>query len=196
MIENNPTNVEAAFEMLLEEIEAEIDFVTNVGSKGFEKRDFERAREALEHAGKLTAFRDKTALLRKEWSAMNQLEVNEEEQAEHAERQNLGRLQRGVRTREETYFKPILQAIEEMGGSGKVADVLDRVGKKMKGVLKDVDYEPLASNSDNPRWRNAAQWARNTMVNEGLLKNDSPRGIWELTETGYKWLERLNKLET
>jgi hypothetical protein len=32
MIENNPTNVQAAFEMLLEEIEAEIDFINGVGS--------------------------------------------------------------------------------------------------------------------------------------------------------------------
>jgi len=33
MIENNPTNVSSAFEMLLEEIEAEIDFVNNVGPR-------------------------------------------------------------------------------------------------------------------------------------------------------------------
>jgi len=46
MIENNPTNVQAAFEMLLEEIEADIDFVNGVGSKAFEKRDYDRAREA------------------------------------------------------------------------------------------------------------------------------------------------------
>ena len=103
MIENNPTNVEAAFEMLLEEIEAEIDFVTNIGSKSFEKRDFERAKEALEHAGKLTAFRDKTSLLRREWISINRLEVDQEEQAERAERQNLGRLQRGMRTPEQAY---------------------------------------------------------------------------------------------
>ena len=36
MIENNPSNVSSAFEMLLEEVEAEIDFVNNVGSKAFE----------------------------------------------------------------------------------------------------------------------------------------------------------------
>lgn len=188
MIENNPTNVEAAFEMLLEEIEAEIDFVANVGSKGFEKRDFERAKEALEHAGKLTAFRDKSALLRKEWSAMNKLEIDEEDQAEHAERQNLGRLQRGIRTREELYFKPILQAIEKMGGSGKVKEILDGVGNIMKPILKDVDYEPLSSSPDNLRWRNAAQWARQSMVNDGLLKSDSPRGIWEISEKGREFL--------
>ena len=163
-------------------------FINGVGAKSFDKRDYDRVKEAYEHAGKLTAFRDKTALLRKEWSAMNKLEVDEEDQAEHAERQNLGRLQRGIRTREEVYYKPILQTLEEMGGSGKVADVLDMVGKKMKGILKDVDYEPLASYPDNPRWRNAAQWARQAMIYDGLLKSDSPRGIWEISEKGRKFL--------
>ena len=37
MIENNPTNVSWAFEMLLEEVEAEIDFVNGVGLKAFSK---------------------------------------------------------------------------------------------------------------------------------------------------------------
>ena len=45
MIENNPTNVVAAFEILLEEVEAEIDFISQVGAKGFAKRDYERARK-------------------------------------------------------------------------------------------------------------------------------------------------------
>lgn len=46
MIENDPTNVVAAFEILLEEIETEIEFVNRVGAKAFEARDYERAREA------------------------------------------------------------------------------------------------------------------------------------------------------
>jgi restriction system protein len=41
---------------------------------------------------------------------------------------------------------------------------------------------------DNPRWRNAAQWARNSMVNEGLLKKDSPRGVWEISDKGKQYL--------
>jgi len=59
----------------------------------------------------------------------------------------------------------------------------------MEGVLKDVDYQPLASNPDNLRWRNAAQWARNNMVKEGLLKGDSPRGLWEISERGLAMLK-------
>ena len=34
MIENNPMNVSLAFEMLLEEVEAEIDFVRGAGAPG------------------------------------------------------------------------------------------------------------------------------------------------------------------
>ena len=36
MIENNPSNVSSGFEMLLEEVEAEIDFFICIGSRAFE----------------------------------------------------------------------------------------------------------------------------------------------------------------
>jgi hypothetical protein len=51
MIENNPTNVVAAFEMLIEEIEAEIEVVNKVGAQAFEVHGYEHARAALEQAG-------------------------------------------------------------------------------------------------------------------------------------------------
>ena len=38
------------------------------------------------------------------------------------------------------------------------------------------------------RWRNAAQWARNSMIHEGLLKADSPRGVWEISDQGRRAL--------
>ncbi|MGJ8635707.1 MAG: winged helix-turn-helix domain-containing protein [Phycisphaerales bacterium] len=184
MIENNQQDVSSGFEILLEEVEAEIDFVNNVGSKGFEVRDYERAKEALERAGLLIAFRDKIATLRAEWESLAAVAESQEDEETKAERTNLGRLRKGLRTPEIQYQVPILQALSDQGGSAKASEVLERVGEIMKARLKEVDYEPLASGSDNPRWRNAAQWARNSMVNEGYLKRDSPRGVWELTETG------------
>jgi hypothetical protein len=188
MIENNPSNVSSAFEMLLEEVEAEIDFVNGVGAKAFEGRDYDKAKEALERSGTLTAFRDRVAALRKDWGELAAAAEREEDEETRTARQNLGKLRKGLRTPTEAYYEPILQALEEMDGAGKVAEVLDRVGQIMKPVLKDVDYQPLASNPDNLRWRNAAQWARNNMVNEGLLKTDSPRGVWEITEGGRAYL--------
>lgn len=192
MIENNPSNVSSAFEMLLEEVEAEIDFVNGVGSKAFEGRDYDKAKEALERSGTLTAFRDRVASLRKEWGELAAVAEREEDEETRTARQNLGKLRRGQRTPTEAYFEPILRALHENGGAGKVAEVLDRVGRIMKPVLKDVDFQPLASNPDNLRWRNAAQWARNNMVNDGLLKSDSPRGVWEMTELGRQRLREAN----
>lgn len=188
MIENNPTSVVSAFEMLLEEIEAEIEFVTRLGTSAFEGRDFEKAREALERADQMTSFRDKVDTLRREWANLFAREEDKEASEDHAERPNLGRLRRGVRTRQEAYYRPILEALQALGGSAQVNQVLDQVLQSMKTVLKDVDYEPLPSLPDMPRWKSAAQCARNSLVKAGLLRNDSPRGIWQISEAGSRFL--------
>jgi hypothetical protein len=195
MIENNPTNVVAAFEMLLEEIEAEIEYVNRVGARAFEARDYYKAKEALESAAQITGFRDKVGALRREWETLFARQEDEEGTEPHAERRNLGRLRRGLRTREEAYYRPILEAIHFLGGSAPMSEVLDRVLQSMKGMLRDVDYEPLASDPDMPRWKNTAQWARNSMVKEGLLRSNSPRGVWEISDTGVKFLRGEGKGE-
>jgi len=63
----------------------------------------------------------------------------------------------------------------------------------MKGTLKDVDYDPLASDPEMPRWRNTAQWARNSMVKTGLLKADSRRGVWEISDDGRRVLSESSR---
>ncbi len=55
MMENNSTSVAAVFEMLLEEIEAEIDFVNQVGARAFEGQDYDKAKEAMEKLGAMGA---------------------------------------------------------------------------------------------------------------------------------------------
>ena len=139
MIENNPSNVSSAFEMLLEEVEAEIDFVNGVGAKAFDSRDLDKAKEALGRSGTLTAFRDRVAGLRKEWEEMAAVAERDEDEETRAERRNLGKLRKGIRTPESAYYRPVIQVLDQMGGSGKVAEVLERVGQLMKPVLKKVD---------------------------------------------------------
>lgn len=63
-------------------------------------------------------------------------------------------------------------------------EVIDRAGVVMKGTLREVDFQPLASDPEMLRWRNTAQWARLSMVREGLLRSDSRRGVWEITARG------------
>ena len=117
MIENDPTNVVAALEMLLEEIEAEIEFVNRIGARTFEDRDYEKAKDALERVEQIVSFRDKADALRREWQTLFGQEEDEEGSEAHTERRNLGRLRRGLRTREEVYYRPILETLQALGGS-------------------------------------------------------------------------------
>ncbi len=71
-----------------------------------------------------------------------------------------------------------------------MGDVLHVVEKKMKSVLNSYDLQPLPSNPRTLRWQNTAQWCRHTLVREGLLKSDSPWGIWEISEQGRQALRK------
>ncbi len=88
------------------------------------------------------------------------------------------------------YWRPILEVLVEMGGAGKRHDVVGAVGKKMKNILKPADYGKLPK-SGWIRWRNRVAWQASNMrqPEQSLIKNDSPRGIWEITDAGRKWLD-------
>lgn len=58
---NTPSNVSSAFEILLEEVEAEIDFVNGLGARALEQRNYDKAKGALQRSATLTAFRDRVA---------------------------------------------------------------------------------------------------------------------------------------
>jgi len=77
----------------------------------------------------------------------------------------------------------------ELGGKAETRTVLDRVYQKMKDVLNEYDMQRLSSLSKQKRWENTVRWARNSLVNKGLLAADSPRGIWEITKEGEKYLK-------
>ncbi len=186
MVDSDPTTVLAAFEILLEEMETEIEFINQSGARAFSARNYEGARAVLDRADQATALREKLAELRSEWEKLAPAGALNGTDAKRNGSYDLSRLQRGIRTRETAYFKPILQILSQMGGAGEMSDVLERLPKVMKGTLTQIDYEPLAPDSEVPRWWNTAQWAHAAMRQAGLLKADSPRGVWELTEAGHK----------
>ncbi len=99
------------------------------------------------------------------------------------------KLKRGLRTPETAFYLPILQALDELKGSGRAADVVRRVGEIMADTLGPDDREPLPS-TGLPRWENTTQFARHSMVRSGLLKSDSRRGLWEISPKGAEHLRR------
>ena len=64
--------------------------------------------------------------------------------------------------------------------------IRERIEPKIAPRLSEADYALVASG--DPRWWNAVCWQRHDLVKDGLLKNDSERGVWELSERGKQFL--------
>lgn len=178
--------VGVAFEILLEEIEQVIDIAEKESKELLEHHKYDEARALIEWQIRVTEFRKKVRQLQAEWNRL----PGSEHRSKEIRREQSRRLPKGLRTPEDAFRRPILEALVELGGRASMRDVLERVEEKMKGVLNEYDYEPLPSDPKSVRWRNTAQWCRNTLVTEGLMVSDSPRGIWEISDEGRLALDR------
>ena len=83
---------------------------------------------------------------------------------------------------EDQYELPLLEVLQELGGSGPASIVVDRVGEKLGDRLTPVDLEHVSSGE--LRWKSRVQFVRLGLIKAGLMKNDSPRGTWEIAEAG------------
>jgi len=73
-----------------------------------------------------------------------------------------------------------LDALRELGGSGKSKEVIDKLAKDLN--LPDSKLEETIK-SGALRFDNQVQWARQYLVWEGLIES-SVRGTWALTPIG------------
>ncbi|MGC8859575.1 MAG: winged helix-turn-helix domain-containing protein, partial [Ignavibacteria bacterium] len=162
--------VNTAFEILLEEIEEVFNIISKEGENAFKTQNFDKAKELIEYGNRLKSFREKVKLLQKEWQSLFSERISTQVQKTRETRVK-DRLKKGMRTPEDKFIIPILESLIELGGKAKVESVLNLVHMKMKNTLNEYDYQSLSSGSK--RWKNTAQWARNTMVNEGLLASNS-----------------------
>lgn len=185
-------NISAALHLLAESLKSEVHRINSEGAQAMQGGDYDTAQAVIDFAKRLTAFRAKVDALEKEWEDLEDLR----DQATPAVQQIVskrffGRRKSGEITGHIEFCLPVLQVLLEMGGQAKTKDVLDRVGQKMKDILKPKDHEVHKSDSHQIRWRNTAQWARNMMVNEdGRMKKGSPTGTWEISDKGRAWLKK------
>lgn len=78
------------------------------------------------------------------------------------------------------YFGPVLQALKELGGSARPAEVRDKVAENLKISKEKID-ELLDSGTS--RFDNQVAWARFYLAKAGYI-DSSRRGVWSLTEKG------------
>lgn len=75
----------------------------------------------------------------------------------------------------------ILRALKKLGGKARMSDVLEEMGRQLEGKLLPGDFA-LRQDGKSIAWKNNAQWERLRMRQEGVLRDDSPSGIWELVK--------------
>lgn len=78
------------------------------------------------------------------------------------------------------WLGPLLNALRDLGGSGRPKEATEKVAKNLN--LSDSLLEATLK-SGTPRFANQVAWARQYLVWEGLLEENT-RGIWTLTEKG------------
>jgi len=78
------------------------------------------------------------------------------------------------------WFGPLLDALRDLGDSGRPREVSDRIAKNHKLPDKVLD-ETLKSGGS--RFHNQVAWARQYLVWEGML-DSSKHGTWTLTDKG------------
>ncbi|QQS54210.1 MAG: winged helix-turn-helix domain-containing protein [Candidatus Competibacteraceae bacterium] len=89
----------------------------------------------------------------------------------------------------------IIQALKEFGGSARTSDVLERIQEMLKDRLTPRDLE-TRSDGRAIVWENNARWERAAMIREGLLRNDSKFGYWELNPDYASGLEKTKGYTT
>lgn len=88
---------------------------------------------------------------------------------------------RTPKTKKSVLRKNIIKALHSLGGRAKAADVIKEMSHQLEGKLLPGDLEWRKSTNEYA-WQNNAKWERYRMTQDGTLRNDSPRGYWELGE--------------
>ena len=85
------------------------------------------------------------------------------------------------------FEEPILLALFELDGSALREDVFAALRPHIKERLLPGDLE--RSEGGKERWRLTARDTRPRLIQKGYLRDDSPRGVWALSEKGVALVE-------
>lgn len=80
------------------------------------------------------------------------------------------------------FFIPILESLKEIGGSGTPSEVIEFIVSRLKIPQKEQD---VLLKSGQSKVKNQIYWARFYLAQLGFL-DSSQKGIWTLTEKGFK----------
>lgn len=185
--------IRAAFDLLIDEVKLTIEEFNQRGAEAMQAGNYQQAEEFIKKAKELIAFQENFKTLFKE-SIETRLIPDKPYRAPRVIRELKTQIGKGKRTPQVLYKIPLLEALVELGGSGTVSEVRKKAFPKLKPILNEYDFLPLASDHKRQHWENRLEWARWDLTRAGHLKKDSKRGIWEISEAGREWLKKQKGL--
>ncbi len=78
------------------------------------------------------------------------------------------------------YFAPVIEALKELGGSGRPSEVREVIAQRLKISEQE---RAIINKSGASHFENRVHWARFYLAKAGYL-DSSTRGVWSLTEKG------------
>jgi restriction system protein len=79
------------------------------------------------------------------------------------------------------YIGPVLQAIRELGGSGRPDEIRTAIARDLR--ISDAEQSAPLPSGVQTRFENQVHWARFYLAKAGYI-DSSQRGVWTLTEKG------------
>jgi hypothetical protein len=97
------------------------------------------------------------------------------------QRMYLGRLDRDTPHFTRSELEPILiEALQNLGGSASKEAVEDEIEHRLHNEFSAADLDTVGEGI--PRWKKNVQWIRFDLVKRGIMKKDSPYGVWALNK--------------
>jgi hypothetical protein len=181
MSPNPSLTTSTAFDLLRDEVDAQLGKFGASISDAAARHNYDEVSRLAKAAQDVAGLKKELASLERRFGAL--VEAEPEAPASGS------KFKKGLKTPESAYRRPILEALVELGGVSELHAVLDRVFEKMKGQLNSHDLAALPSDGLTPRWQNTAQWARNALREGGYIRDDSPHGVWAISDKGREWLK-------
>lgn len=191
--------VQTAFEILTEELDALIPELNKKSSELMIEQSYYEARKIIDKAETLVSFRQKVVDLREEWLSLEaMLSTDEplnsdiaerkiksvrEKQMSFLESKESDMLVAGINDSNESFQKPILEAILHLGGSATFDELIQSLESKVGIQLSAYDREVLEYDGKTIRWVNGINKSKSTLRSKGYLA-DSSYWIWKLSPLG------------
>ncbi len=123
--------ISTSLSLLQDALVSEVVRMNLEGAEAMKKGDYETAQAVLDFVRKLQTFQGKVSGLESEWRALEEASVLASDSVkEIVGKRFFGKAKKGEVTPHTAYYRPILEALVELGGRAKTQKVLDHVGEK------------------------------------------------------------------